>query len=208
MLKHQNSPSLLASTIAGVINVLITNPFWVANLRLVQGESVKGSGSGSGKSSSNSNSGTTMDGDGPKGFIDCFREIIEQEGMAQLWAGTGASLLLVSNPAIQYYCYESAKMELLKTRLSPPGSVPSLRPLEAFMVGALAKGLATVITYPLQLSQLLMRLQKNDKQKELEEGERSFDGDGDGDGDDHLCQNILRVIPHPIVIAFHGLVDE
>jgi len=84
--------------------------------------------------------------------------------------------LLVSNPAIQYYCYESAKIELLKTRLSPSGTVPSLRPLEAFMVGALAKGLATVITYPLQLSQLLMRLQKNDKQKQLEEGERDCDG--------------------------------
>lgn len=189
-LKNQNpnSPSLLASTIAGVINVLITNPFWVANLRLVQGESGSGSGSGSEKSKSNSNSNSntgTMGGDGPKGIIDCFREIIEKEGLAQLWAGTGASLLLVSNPAIQYYCYESAKMELLKTRLSPFGTVPSLRPIEAFMIGALAKGLATVITYPLQLSQLLMRLQKNDKKQHIQlEGDKDCGGNGNGCGNE------------------------
>mmetsp|Transcript_12777 Transcript_12777/g.19174 ORF Transcript_12777/g.19174 Transcript_12777/m.19174 type:complete len:180 (+) Transcript_12777:2310-2849(+) len=74
-------------------------------------------------------------------------------------------------------------MELLKTRLNPSGTVPSLRPLEAFVVAALAKGLATVITYPLQLSQLLMRLQTNEKKIKLE-GERDCDGNGDGNEKD------------------------
>lgn len=38
-----------------------------------------------------------------------------------------------------------------------------MEPIEAFVVGALAKGLATVITYPLQLAQVLMRLQKTEE---------------------------------------------
>jgi adenine nucleotide transporter 17 len=36
----------------------------------------------------------------------------------------------------------------------------SLTPLEAFVCGALAKALATVLTYPLQLAQTLLRLQR------------------------------------------------
>jgi hypothetical protein len=38
-----------------------------------------------------------------------------------------------------------------------------VEPIEAFVVGALAKGLATVITYPLQLAQVLMRLEKTEE---------------------------------------------
>jgi adenine nucleotide transporter 17 len=178
---NQDRASFLTSTIAGVVNVLITNPFWVANLRLVQGESSNRNGNRNGDGSSSHNSissdGNNIDSDDKKGIVDCFREIYEKEGLAQLWAGTGASLLLVSNPAIQYYCYESVKMELLKQRLHVSGAVPSLRPLEAFVIAALAKGLATVLTYPLQLSQLLMRLQKKERQMQLE-GRGSSDNDG------------------------------
>ena len=181
---NQDRASFLTSTIAGVVNVLITNPFWVANLRLVQGESSNRNGNRNGDGSSSHNSissdGNNIDSDDKKGIVDCFREIYEKEGLAQLWAGTGASLLLVSNPAIQYYCYESVKMELLKQRLHVSGAVPSLRPLEAFVIAALAKGLATVLTYPLQLSQLLMRLQKKERQMQLD-GRGSIDNDGAND---------------------------
>lgn len=154
---HETSASLLTSTIAGVINVLLTNPFWVANLRLVKNNEY---------------------GDKYKGLFHCVREIWRKEGPGQLWAGLGASLLLVSNPAIQYYVYEKVKLDLMRNRnfgrVALGSSLAfSLTPTEAFCVGALAKGVATVMTYPLQLAQVLMRLQKN----ESIENEHSNNGD-------------------------------
>jgi len=153
----QNSASFFTSTLAGIINVLLTNPFWVANLRIV------------------SEADTNPDGskNPTKGLFQCLQEIYQKEGVGQLWAGTGASLLLVSNPVIQYYFYESVKLDLLKRRVSGGSGV--LEPIEAFVVGALAKGLATVITYPLQLAQVLMRLQKTEEV--LDVNDDSDDGD-------------------------------
>lgn len=43
---------------------------------------------------------------------DCFRKIVRQEGTMALWTGTLPSLLLVSNPAIQFIGYESLKRNL------------------------------------------------------------------------------------------------
>lgn len=136
------SASLLTSTIAGIVNVLLTNPFWVANLRIVKSQAYSG-------------------------VIDCMKDIIRNEGIRHLWNGTGASLLLVSNPAIQHYFYEIWKMKILRRRrMGLNGSTvmdASLKPLEAFVFAALAKALATIATYPIQLAQVLMRLQKVDK---------------------------------------------
>jgi adenine nucleotide transporter 17 len=140
----QPSASLLTSTIAGIVNVLLTNPFWVANLRIVKSQAYSG-------------------------VIDCMKDIIRNEGLQHLWNGTGASLLLVSNPAIQHYFYENWKMSILRRRrMGFHGSSvmnASLKPLEAFIFAALAKALATIATYPIQLAQVLMRLQKVNKRQ-------------------------------------------
>lgn len=175
-LMRQNSVSLLTSSIAGVINVLLTNPLWVANLRLVQEppslpvcDDVQEDDQSIG-SSVPSKQQTRY-----RGMVHCLKEICRKEGIRQLWAGTGASLLLVSNPAIQYYIYENCKMSLLEKdahRLIPRHS---LRPLEAFLVGALAKGLATIATYPLQLAQVLLRLQTNNRENESDEYKHGSD---------------------------------
>jgi adenine nucleotide transporter 17 len=121
--------SLLGSCLAGIINVLITNPMWVANMRIIKGTSSQ------------------------KSLFKELRSIVESEGWEYLWNGTGASLLLVSNPVLQFFVYEQAKAARLKTRTN-------LSPVEAFCVGALAKAIATIATYPLQLAQVLLRLQK------------------------------------------------
>jgi len=64
---------------------------------------------------------------------------------------------LVSNPVIQFFCYEQFKKARL-SKHSQDGN--SLSPAEAFLTGALAKGIATVTTYPLQLTQSVLRLQR------------------------------------------------
>jgi len=127
--------ALAASTLAGIVNVLITNPLWVANLRIVQGSN-------------------------NKSLLREVHAIYKSEGPASLWNGTTTSLLLVSNPVIQFFCYEQLKQMLIRRRQGRQ----RLTPLEAFILGALAKALSTVATYPLQLAQVLLRLQDSSDQ--------------------------------------------
>jgi solute carrier family 25 (peroxisomal adenine nucleotide transporter), member 17 len=123
--------SLLAASIAGAINVVITNPLWVANIRIVQGNT------------SNQSLWKEM------------RRILQAEGLSSLWNGSFASLLLVSNPVIQFFVYEQLKGLLQsKQRMT-------ISPMLAFAFGAIAKAVATVLTYPLQLTQVLLRLQQH-----------------------------------------------
>eukprot|EP00977_Amphora_coffeiformis_P023481 scaffold13461_cov166-Amphora_coffeaeformis.AAC.3 len=131
--------SLVASILAGSINVLLTNPLWVTNLRIVSGQSTHDT---------------------------LWKELVHVSrtlGLRHLWQGTTASLLLVSNPVLQFFCYEQIKALRLSSlhRRSPnQPEKPNLSPLEAFLLGALAKAIATVSTYPLQLAQAVIRMQK------------------------------------------------
>jgi len=178
--------SIIASSIAGVINVLLTNPLWVANLRIVRGdeEGLRGS------------SGCTKNTNNLGVLLSTVKNIVEREGVRQLWSGTWTSLLLVSNPAIQYYAYEKLKLELLGKRGGLKSSTPmTLSPLEAFVAGALAKALATVLTYPLQLAQVLIRLQKN------------RESSGSSDEENNVSFSDKNVITSSSSLSFQGTLD-
>jgi len=127
--------------------VFLTNPLWVANLRIAQGKSI----------STNKNKKTTLWGE-----LQAIRRI---EGISSLWKGTVTSLLLVSNPVIQFFFYGQVKQHLLqRKRISQLNKRNvSILPLEAFLVGAVAKALSTVCTYPLQLAQVLQRLESKNE---------------------------------------------
>ncbi|KAI0390371.1 mitochondrial carrier [Xylariaceae sp. FL0594] len=78
-----------------------------------------------------------------KGLIETAREIAHgEDGISGLWRGLKASLVLVVNPAITYGAYERLKAVMFpnKTRLTPG---------EAFLLGAMSKALATIVTQPL-----------------------------------------------------------
>ena len=84
-------------------------------------------------------------------------KISQQEGIDKLWSGTLPSLVLVSNPALQFMVYESLKrrvMELLKSDQLSSGVI--------FILGAIAKSISTVITYPLQVVQHKSRFGSED----------------------------------------------
>jgi adenine nucleotide transporter 17 len=134
--KSRSAPylSLLASCLAGIVNVLITNPLWVTNLKIV---------TGSAESSS---------------LLTEMQNVARKDGLQELWKGTGTSVLLVSNPVLQFFVYEQLKNARLSKHRQSNGS--RLAPGEAFLLGALAKGVATVLTYPLQLAQAVLRLQQ------------------------------------------------
>lgn len=111
--------TLLASCIAGICNVIVTNPLWVANMNLLQQR--RGN------------------------LYSELTRIVRERGWRSLWAGTGASIWLVSNPIVQFFVYE---------QLKPPQKIS---PIQAFGTGAVAKLVATVLTYPLQVSQTVLR---------------------------------------------------
>lgn len=86
-------------------------------------------------------------------FTDGLVHIWKYEGLRQLWAGTMPSLMLVANPAIQFMTYESIKRRVIASLdgAQPPAWV-------FFIMGAIAKTVATSITYPLQLVQTKLRV--------------------------------------------------
>ncbi|KAI9834541.1 MAG: hypothetical protein M1819_002917 [Sarea resinae] len=85
----------------------------------------------------------TQSGSEKKGLLDTGREVIDSEdGWSGLWRGLKASLVLVVNPAITYGAYQRLRDVLY------PGKT-SLKPREAFVLGALSKALATIATQPL-----------------------------------------------------------
>ncbi|KAL6442227.1 hypothetical protein ACFW04_002472 [Cataglyphis niger] len=121
-----------------IINVLTTTPLWVVNTRL----KMKGIED---ISERNNNEYTTL--------YDGLMHIWKHEGLKQLWAGTLPSLMLIANPAIQFMTYESIKRRI---NVSLDGAQPPAWVF--FAIGAIAKTIATSLTYPLQLVQTKLRV--------------------------------------------------
>ncbi|XP_062874937.1 peroxisomal membrane protein PMP34 [Trichomycterus rosablanca] len=136
--KGQSKPGrdLVMGFIAGAVNVLLTTPMWVVNTRLkLQGAKFR-----------NENIHQTH----YKGIFDTFSQIVANEGIGALWNGTLPSLLLVFNPAVQFMFYEA-----MKRKAGRGGR--KISSLEIFLIGAIAKAVATTATYPLQTVQSILR---------------------------------------------------
>ena len=128
---------LIFATIAGIVNVLVTTPLWVVNTRLkLQGIKFE--------------TDKYKDSKQPRyrGIIDALLKIARFEGIASLWNGTKPSLILASNPAIQFMVYEMLKRYFQRTF-----HLEELSGFLYFVIGAIAKTVATIVTYPLQIIQ-------------------------------------------------------
>ncbi|XP_061974952.1 peroxisomal adenine nucleotide carrier 1-like [Populus nigra] len=71
---------------------------------------------------------------------------------SEAFDGLGISLLLTSNPSIQYTVFDQLKRRLLERQLSKRSSIESspeaLSAFSAFVLGAVSKCIATCVTYP------------------------------------------------------------
>lgn len=79
-------------------------------------------------------------------FLGVAREIVREEGVTGLWLGIKPGLVLTVNPAITYGMFERVKSILLLAK-AKAGSGDKLTPGLTFLVGALSKTLATVVSF-------------------------------------------------------------
>lgn len=137
---HMN---LMVAAAAGILNVLITNPLWVASMRIMTHRRTQ----------------SKVQRQEFRGVLDAVHRIGTREGVAALWNGCGASLLLVSNPVVQFVVYEWVKKVMARLRGY------RIRTIEFFLMGAFAKATATVFTYPIQLAQSRLRSKEHQDEK-------------------------------------------
>ncbi|BBM97272.1 solute carrier family 25 (peroxisomal adenine nucleotide transporter), member 17 [Marchantia polymorpha subsp. ruderalis] len=100
-----------------------------------------------------------------KTLMQTFREGTWKE----LWAGIEPSLVLCSNPAIQYTVFEQLKYRLLRGGQVGVAGEPApvvLSAFSAFLLGALSKSIATVITYPAIRSKVMIQAADTDDVKD------------------------------------------
>ncbi|XP_071538253.1 peroxisomal membrane protein PMP34-like [Panulirus ornatus] len=130
---------LFFGMVAGSVNVMTTNPLWVVNTRLkMQGAKLQGNQHNTSRRY--------------KGIVDGLAHVGREEGLTGLWSGACSSLILTINPAIQFMAYEAMKNQLQNVYGSQ-----QLNSLVVFSVGAAAKAIATILTYPIQLVQAKQR---------------------------------------------------
>jgi hypothetical protein len=101
-------------------------------------------------------------------FLAVGRDIIREDGITGLWSGLKPGLVLTINPAITYGMFERIKSLVNSTPNTKMG------PWKAFVVGALSKTLATVVTYPYIMAKVRIQAKSAPKENgDIEKAEGS-----------------------------------
>ncbi|GLT92998.1 hypothetical protein SLE2022_108060 [Rubroshorea leprosula] len=141
--------SLVVAALAGCVNVLLTNPIWVVVTRMQTHTKI------SKKSLSNQplpapdETVLSIVDPLPYGTSHVIQEVYDEAGFWGFWKGVVPTLIMVSNPSIQFMLYETMLKKLKKKRSLHKQGNNGVTALEIFLLGALAKLGATVVTYPL-----------------------------------------------------------
>ncbi|KAJ4728164.1 Mitochondrial carrier protein [Melia azedarach] len=90
-----------------------------------------------------------------KGTLDVFYKVVRQEGLARLWRGTNASLALaVPTVGIYMPCYDIFRDLMEDFTIC---SAPTLTPYVPLVAGSLARSLACITCYPVELARTRMQ---------------------------------------------------
>lgn len=142
--------SLLVAALSGCLNVLLTNPIWVIVTRMQTHKKIA-------KTSRPSQTLSMVPDEAipaaieppPYGTSNAIQEVYGEAGVCGFWKGVCPTLIMVSNPSIQFMLYETLLKNLKERRASSKKGNKGVTALEVFLLGALAKLGATVVTYPL-----------------------------------------------------------
>ncbi|XP_074648290.1 peroxisomal membrane protein PMP34-like isoform X1 [Tubulanus polymorphus] len=138
---------LVLAFAAACVNVMVTSPMWVVNTRMkLQGAKLT-------REDAAKQAKVQY-----KGMLDALYKISRNEGLKSLWSGTLPSLVLSTNPAVQFMVYGALKryMQLLSNTAELSGAT-------YFVMGAVAKMVATFVTYPIQIIQTRSRFTEGHK---------------------------------------------
>jgi len=169
---HGHAPSVFESlgiaSLAGMANVLITNPIWVVATRLqtLSGENPNGSDRGSENEPTDDSDGTKNKKKNKKknktssvSNLSVLKSVYADYGIPGFWNGCGASLIMVINPTIQYAIYEWLMARTLRERRRQQPST-----LHVFLCSSVAKAGATLCTYPMLTIKTRMMSARRDDQ--------------------------------------------
>ncbi|KAK4754606.1 hypothetical protein SAY87_002710 [Trapa incisa] len=138
--------SLMVAALSGCINVLLTNPIWVVVTRMQTHTKTFKKSHCSATPSSDDAIFAAIEPP-PYGTGHVIQEVYDEAGVCGFWKGVFPTLIMVSNPSIQFMLYETMLKKLRKRRVL--NGKKDITALEIFLLGALAKLGATVVTYPL-----------------------------------------------------------
>ena len=169
--------SLLTASLAGCVNVGLTLPIWtvVAKMQVVsktsssRGRSIdeeKDDESESEEEEAHEWSAVKKKKGGVSSSVDATRrerrdeakalgfwtvakEVYDTSGVAGFYGGLSASLIMVTNPALQFAIYETLRQKQRGNSNSRNSSTNAISALDAFFLGATAKIGATLATYPM-----------------------------------------------------------
>lgn len=105
-----------------------------------------------------------------------FWETLSDGTWSDAYDGLGISLLLTTNPSIQYTAFDQLKSRLLRGReknmTGKDSSPESLSAFTAFLLGALSKSIATCLTYPAIRCKVVIQAADSDEAKVKENKRR------------------------------------
>ncbi|KAK8629650.1 hypothetical protein V6N13_078483 [Hibiscus sabdariffa] len=144
--------SLIVAALSGCVNVLLTNPIWVIVTRMQTHRKVsKIDNPNRLATPAPEETVLSITDPLPYGTGHAIQEVYDEAGFLGFWKGVFPTLIMVSNPAIQFMLYETMLKKLKKRRsISSPGN-SGVTAWEIFLFGALAKLGATAVTYPLNV---------------------------------------------------------
>ncbi|KAH6757246.1 Mitochondrial substrate carrier family protein [Perilla frutescens var. hirtella] len=140
--------SLVVAALAGCVNVLLTNPIWLVVTRMQTHTKKSQPNRKDADSLSSEDVILTAMEPPPFGTSHVIQEVYGEGGVLGFWRGVFPTMIMVSNPSIQFMLYETLLKKLKKRRSSSKGN-NGVTAYEIFLLGALAKLGATVVTYPL-----------------------------------------------------------
>ncbi|KAL5539184.1 hypothetical protein UlMin_045357 [Ulmus minor] len=140
--------SLVVAALSGCVNVLMTNPIWVVVTRM---QTHTKTSRKSQPAQTLSEEAILVEATEPPlyGTVHAVQEVYDEAGLWGFWKGVFPTLIMVSNPSMQFMLYETMLKKLKKKRALTTKGNDGVTALEIFLLGALAKLGATVVTYPL-----------------------------------------------------------
>mmetsp|Transcript_72044 Transcript_72044/g.105591 ORF Transcript_72044/g.105591 Transcript_72044/m.105591 type:complete len:314 (-) Transcript_72044:388-1329(-) len=104
-------------------------------------------------------------GKGGSNPLKILRDVIKEGGISGLYSGWTAYLVLCLKPAITYALFDALKKLILrkKTAKGATGSAAStLTALEAFLIGAIARAVATIAVFPYTRAKIIVKSTKTE----------------------------------------------